>query len=230
MLALFLVILFIPYAMATGVLDRAYQTLEMRAGIRKDVLVALAGSAYVLIFQDRLVLMKSGVMAMLSISNTVSFGGDIAIPLLIMSYVSVQFIKIGFLNKRGDLNLVKFGIFTLIMGSVFFYSLINIDIKLFGYQLFSLFIMSVGVVSCVFVSGLHTIFSRQILIVNALGAIAGFFNSGVMTRDDFFIILKLLPKFPENYNIIIVIISTVSAVYSLCIERGLVRPPLTLAG
>ena len=219
MLALLFVLVALPYAIITGIIQEATYNEGKRKDIKKNIFIFAVPAIYTTLI-DRNVFIEQWFFSMKDFAEI--FGGFPLIYIIYSAsiYMAFQFISISFFNKSGNFNIIKFAVFTLIFYGLFIYGLTNLDKGLLGYQLIVILTIAVGFMYFVFIAGMHSVFPKIILASNVMGFIASYFSGEKLFIDDYFVVLELFPEVPGVIGLIIVLASTICSAYSFGVEKG----------
>ncbi len=225
---IFLIFIFftVPYLMFSSAMEHAASSPKIRKSLKKDILVSTLPVIYAFA-SDKSVLV---IGAWESMAKSISlFGGNalslIAFPAI--SFFSIQAIRIGFFNQSPPFSARQFIVFIIIFYTLFLYSMNNTEIMILSYQFPIVLMFIIGILYFVFLGACHTIFAKFISLMNISGFAISIINENSLYSEKYFLLLQLLPKFPEKVGFIIVAVSTLVSAYNYCVERDWL-PPLPI--
>lgn len=224
MAGLAFLILMLPYAVLSGIIQAASDSSAVRANLRKDIATILAGALLAFGISGQYTLLKEAFENIASVSSITDEPAMKITILAVMAYMAFQFIKIAFLRLQGDLNILKFFVFVFVMAVAFIFSTQDMNRTILGFQAATLFFSVLGLFSLVFFAGLHAVFAKPILIVNVIGIVISLMEKQALTDAQVLLILQLIPPIPEPYSTLVVVLSTATALYNIAIERGVLSP------
>lgn len=212
--------------MFSSAMEHAASSPKIRKSLRKDII----GSTLPVIYafaSDKSVLALG---AWESMAKSVSLFGGSALSLIAfpaISFFSMQAIRIGFLNQSPQFSARQFVVFIFLFYVLFLYSMNNTDVIILSYQFPVILMFIIGVLYFIFLGACHTIFAKIISLMNISGFAISIINENSLYSEKYFLLLQLLPKFPDKVGFVIVVVSTLVSAYNYGVERDWL-PPLPI--
>lgn len=219
-----LLVLLVPYALLMGTLAAAQASGASRANIRKDIAIVLVAALISAPFADRNIFMEEAVLSIQYLATEPFVQETAFAGMLTVIFLGLQFLKIAAAGENQGTHFFKTAALTLVFASPLYGALLGRPLQVNGFDSGPVVIAAFGALSLVFFAGIHSVFSKIVLVMNLGGVAINVLTGQPFSALDYYIILDLLPDFDGAIGIVIVIASTAIAAYNLAVERGWISP------
>ena len=210
-----------PYAAVSEIIRRAAENARNRVNLRKDIFISVLPAFYMIIVQ-RNVFHEEAVN---NISSYMTLFGSISFVLYTFSvYIATQFVRIAFFDGGWDFRIFSVFAFVVIYVLVSLHALSHSEANVFAKQFTYIVLTVSGFLFFVFFAGIHSVFSKYILIVNMIGFVISFIEKGRIFYEDYFLLLDLLPDVTGGMGVVLIVASTLLAAHNYGVERGWFPP------
>lgn len=210
-----------PYMAIREIVNNAASSNSSRVNSRKDVLISVLPAIYMFVLEKNVFYEE----AIFNLNFYVNEFGALSFVLYsITLFIAIQFIRIAFGDGGWDLRISRVLMFVFAYIGVGIFISSRPDLKIFGYHLIYIILWASGFLFFVFFAGIHSVFSKLVLLFNVGGFVASIADKGKLFYEDYFLMLDLLPEVSGGFGLALIIGSTLLSAHNSGVERGWFQP------